>query len=141
MSTVGTSSLFGTPPLPVRRFTVAEYHQMIEMGLLAEFFFSSRRRHTICSRDWSSAVCSSDLYANKPQIITRAIAIPVTTASAVARPAWARAKARLAPATRASITPTVAAMVSAAFHGARRAPRSEEGRVGEECRSRGAADH
>src|SRR5205809_7578741 len=28
------------------------------MGL---FFFSSRRRHTRCSRDWSSDVCSSDL--------------------------------------------------------------------------------
>src|SRR6266542_4827 len=26
------------------------------------FFFSSRRRHTICYRDWSSDVCSSDLY-------------------------------------------------------------------------------
>src|SRR5690606_11942687 len=26
------------------------------------FFFSSRRRHTIFSRDWSSDVCSSDLY-------------------------------------------------------------------------------
>src|SRR5256884_9364642 len=25
------------------------------------FFFSSRRRHTRCSRDWSSDVCSSDL--------------------------------------------------------------------------------
>src|SRR2546429_2872597 len=28
------------------------------------FFFSSRRRHTRCSRDWSSDVCSSDLYNN-----------------------------------------------------------------------------
>src|SRR3990172_12194399 len=27
------------------------------------FFFSSRRRHTRCSRDWSSDVCSSDLHA------------------------------------------------------------------------------
>src|SRR2546429_9276951 len=27
----------------------------------AFFFFSSRRRHTRCSRDWSSDVCSSDL--------------------------------------------------------------------------------
>src|SRR2546429_2420593 len=27
----------------------------------ARFFFSSRRRHTRCSRDWSSDVCSSDL--------------------------------------------------------------------------------
>src|SRR6266852_7382974 len=25
------------------------------------FFFSSRRRHTSCYRDWSSDVCSSDL--------------------------------------------------------------------------------
>src|SRR6266498_5357472 len=27
----------------------------------ASFFFSSRRRHTRCGRDWSSDVCSSDL--------------------------------------------------------------------------------
>src|SRR5256884_4017912 len=33
------------------------------------FFFSSRRRHTRCSRDWSSDVCSSDL----PRV--RAVAI------------------------------------------------------------------
>src|SRR3989449_5748682 len=33
------------------------------LGLLeiSFFFFSSRRRHTRCSRDWSSDVCSSDL--------------------------------------------------------------------------------
>src|SRR2546422_4202926 len=30
------------------------------------FFFSSRRRHTRCSRDWSSDVCSSDL--NKARV-------------------------------------------------------------------------
>src|SRR2546429_3030292 len=29
--------------------------------MLCFFFFSSRRRHTRCSRDWSSDVCSSDL--------------------------------------------------------------------------------
>src|SRR2546429_8165008 len=29
--------------------------------ILTFFFFSSRRRHTRCSRDWSSDVCSSDL--------------------------------------------------------------------------------
>src|SRR3989304_6183642 len=29
--------------------------------MLCYFFFSSRRRHTRCSRDWSSDVCSSDL--------------------------------------------------------------------------------
>src|SRR2546429_5108414 len=32
------------------------------------FFFSSRRRHTRCSRDWSSDVCSSDLLLNSGQV-------------------------------------------------------------------------
>src|SRR6266498_5174474 len=31
------------------------------------FFFSSRRRHTRCGRDWSSDVCSSDL-DDEPQV-------------------------------------------------------------------------
>src|SRR5208282_6245905 len=31
-------------------------------GSLFFFFFSSRRRHTRCYRDWSSDVCSSDLW-------------------------------------------------------------------------------
>src|SRR5690554_7619354 len=35
---------------------------MTERALLwIFFFFSSRRRHTRCGRDWSSDVCSSDL--------------------------------------------------------------------------------
>src|SRR2546422_10088308 len=38
--------------------------------MLLLFFFSSRRRHTRCSRDWSSDVCSSDLMtlADRDQI-------------------------------------------------------------------------
>src|SRR5439155_11405559 len=32
------------------------------VALLLFFFFSSRRRHTRWPRDWSSDVCSSDLY-------------------------------------------------------------------------------
>src|SRR5215813_12983908 len=32
------------------------------MSMFFFFFFSSRRRHTRCGRDWSSDVCSSDLY-------------------------------------------------------------------------------
>src|SRR5206468_7234544 len=31
------------------------------------FFFSSRRRHTRSDRDWSSDVCSSDLWASLDQ--------------------------------------------------------------------------
>src|SRR3712207_4452505 len=34
------------------------------MNAVLWFFFSSRRRHTRYWRDWSSDVCSSDLYAN-----------------------------------------------------------------------------
>src|SRR5207245_7329977 len=33
----------------------------IEREISGLFFFSSRRRHTSCYRDWSSDVCSSDL--------------------------------------------------------------------------------
>src|SRR2546422_10237321 len=33
------------------------------------FFFSSRRRHTRCSRDWSSDVCSSDLSLGRRFVI------------------------------------------------------------------------
>src|SRR2546422_7127494 len=33
------------------------------------FFFSSRRRHTRCSRDWSSDVCSSDLVSAEHTMI------------------------------------------------------------------------
>src|SRR2546422_5180415 len=33
----------------------------VDAWLFFIFFFSSRRRHTRCSRDWSSDVCSSDL--------------------------------------------------------------------------------
>src|SRR3989442_6573371 len=36
---------------------------------LLTFFFSSRRRHTRCGRDWSSDVCSSDLLASARAVI------------------------------------------------------------------------
>src|SRR5207245_8128269 len=32
-----------------------------DFSVVVVFFFSSRRRHTRCYRDWSSDVCSSDL--------------------------------------------------------------------------------
>src|SRR3989442_6988216 len=38
--------------------------EKIDNIALLGFFFSSRRRHTRCGRDWSSDVCSSDLQAN-----------------------------------------------------------------------------
>src|SRR5262245_63499107 len=35
---------------------------LLFLSLLFFFFFSSRRRHTRCLSDWSSDVCSSDLF-------------------------------------------------------------------------------
>src|SRR5436305_6039798 len=46
------------------------------------FFFSSRRRHTRCGRDWSSDVCSSDLdYA----MFADAVAPGIVLAQAIGR--------------------------------------------------------
>src|SRR2546429_7459602 len=53
------------------------------------FFFSSRRRHTRCSRDWSSDVCSSDLeniffVLNEQDIFVHFSVVPRTPFSAAA---------------------------------------------------------
>src|SRR5690606_40624025 len=50
------------------------------------FFFSSRRRHTRFSRDWSSDVCSSDLPKEKPssaEVATLAVAIVINRAVSI----------------------------------------------------------
>src|SRR5687768_17663581 len=75
------------------------------------FFFSSRRRHTRCSRDWSSDVCSSDLIP-APSIMMepeRGGTTPAMALSSVDLPA------PFGPVTN-------------------RISRSEERRVGKECR-------
>src|SRR5256884_2039879 len=41
---------------------VIGFYSPRELCVCVFFFFSSRRRHTRCSRDWSSDVCSSDLH-------------------------------------------------------------------------------
>src|SRR5690606_40099898 len=41
-----------------------------DVELIFYFFFSSRRRHTRFSRDWSSDVCSSDLLVALPLLIS-----------------------------------------------------------------------
>src|SRR5436305_14274206 len=77
------------------------------------FFFSSRRRHTRCGRDWSSDVCSSDLTISGPP--TAAISHSHSTAKILTG----------SPRSSASPSPTT-----------RPASRSEERRVGKECRNR-----
>src|SRR2546429_800934 len=96
-------------------------------------FFSSRRRHTSCSRDWSSDVCSSDLIARVRTLVG-------DEAWMVTRHAEVKqlyADARLG---RSHPDPEHAPRMtdSILFGGA---SRSEERRVGKECRSRWSPYH
>src|SRR3989304_702034 len=43
-------------------FDLLQVRMLVKMILDESDFFSSRRRHSIGSRDWSSDVCSSDLF-------------------------------------------------------------------------------
>src|SRR5690606_40167498 len=47
-------------------------HLWLFRSWIVIFFFSSRRRHTRFSRDWSSDVCSSDLDAVRSVAVGRA---------------------------------------------------------------------
>src|SRR5207249_5723941 len=86
------------------------------------FFFSSRRRHTRSKRDWSSDVCSSDL-----QIRTHYRELVVEG------PRIVRPDLRSEPVLERGDDPAAARVVL----GVRR---SEERRVGKECRSRWAPE-
>src|SRR5205085_6325614 len=86
------------------------------------FFFSSRRRHTRFDCDWSSDVCSSDLGAvvqKRPQLQAEK---PVSVNVFVRFPIGQE----VSPPERRGSLPAV---------------RSEERRVGKECRSRWWTDH
>src|SRR5439155_13994166 len=82
------------------------------------FFFSSRRRHTRWPRDWSSDVCSSDLDVFR--LLLGALSLGALAAVGTAY---------------ALIVPGVIEdLVRGNIH------RSEERRVGKECRSRGGPE-
>src|SRR5207302_2087297 len=96
------------------------------------FFFSSRRRHTRFSRDWSSDVCSSDLDVASLEAL-------VDPALVAARDEFGRGA--LARAAEAASAPAVALLIRRGApveapdqNGT--TPRSEERRVGKECISR-----
>src|SRR5207253_6035891 len=96
------------------------------------FFFSSRRRHTRWPRDWSSDVCSSDLIgANQGVQFPIAQAYAHLEAADLMRfkAAWLfdSKKSHGAEANMAKLL-------------ASQASRSEERRVGKECRARRAGD-
>src|SRR5256884_1055060 len=74
------------------------------LSLLAMVFFSSRRRHTRCSRDWSSDVCSSDLStksmpprcaSSRERNVASSSRTEAASTSSI-RPCWARASPRSA---------------------------------------------
>src|SRR5687768_18286669 len=92
------------------------------------FFFSSRRRHTRCSRDWSSDVCSSDLPHSWQIVEIGANLRFVLVGRSGSTPQGERTMAA-APV----LTTRVLRQES------RR--RSEERRVGKECRSRWSPYH
>src|SRR5699024_11890885 len=48
-----------------------------ELCFISCFFFSSRRRHTISKRDWSSDVCSSDLTSNLARLAAIRAELPI----------------------------------------------------------------
>src|SRR2546429_2786577 len=96
-----------------------------------DFFFSSRRRHTRCSRDWSSDVCSSDLKGDFGKIVATGKKVQVPGCSFYEYDLGSRK----IPAGR--IYFDFATLLRQIGAGAR----SEERRVGKECRSRWSPYH
>src|SRR5690606_39787714 len=96
------------------------------------FFFSSRRRHTIFSRDWSSDVCSSDL---TPAAIPPIILAPPLPPGALSAPT-AGCSEEDATAYLLLLLLLYILFVAVMAGLNPEPPRSEERRVGKECRSR-----
>src|SRR3712207_7646180 len=94
------------------------------------FFFSSRRRHTRYWRDWSSDVCSSDL------LIAAALAL---ASLASFSPAAAQKKGAVPK--RPKLQFTTDTNDAIAYYRLGEQMRSEERRVGKECRSRWSPYH
>src|SRR5206468_6711386 len=96
------------------------------------FFFSSRRRHTRSDRDWSSDVCSSDLFWLGGLWVWRAVDRSMARLALQAISEEEEAAASIGiHVTRAKLRIT---LISALM-------RSEERRVGKECRCGWAGGH
>src|SRR3989442_8127367 len=98
------------------------------------FFFPSRRRHTRCGRDWSSDVCSSDLYLSQQD--NTGLYDKISRVSAIAddnRPS--------APLESYSYLGLNTIVQRSHPETGITLTRSEERRVGKECRSRWSPYH
>src|SRR5439155_6654236 len=91
------------------------------------FFFSSRRRHTRWPRDWSSDVCSSDLLSTALSLKIAAFWLPTNV-----QPSTLRVP-------KLSMMPPASVLALAKVMDRSVSVRSEERRVGKECRSLGEA--
>src|SRR5438045_4750943 len=97
------------------------------------FFFSSRRRHTRCLSDWSSDVCSSDLnFVKLAYMATSLHHSGGTICEPVDLPVNKRHFDMVYSHMKYSDKPYMGSVTH---------PRSEERRVGKECRSRCASRH
>src|SRR5699024_11638731 len=94
------------------------------------FFFSSRRRHTRSKRDWSSDVCSSDLRVNRMEHSSRILGFYKMTI--------AERKTYLIE--RCGLNQESANHLMSG-DSLPEATRSEERRVGKECRYQRRGDH
>src|SRR5206468_6674991 len=100
--------------------------------------FSSRRRHTRSDRDWSSDVCSSDLFAVLTSINTCGYDEELNISS----PLREQIRQEVAHNLSESEDAKQAADLMCEFyrdHADNDPSRSEERRVGKECRARGGA--
>src|SRR3712207_7714005 len=106
-------------------------------GLAVIFFFSSRRRHTRYWRDWSSDVCSSDLEA--------VITVPAYFNDSQRQATKDAGRIAGLEVKRIINEPTAAALAYGLDKGTGNKTiavyRSEERRVGKECRSRWSPYH
>src|SRR5205809_6080831 len=95
------------------------------------FFFSSRRRHPRCSRDWSSDVCSSDLLLPERKLS------PITSTCWKASSSKPRVN-NLCGLNKSADARSYALCQKVIYENpsGRTSRRSEERRVGKECRSR-----
>src|SRR5207249_8084998 len=96
------------------------------------FFFSSRRRHTRSKRDWSSDVCSSDL------LLDEAGKFGLGSTAHLDQMGVARMNARDAVQLGLGTVTHYYGIFEALLkdYSVQPYPRSEERRVGKECRSR-----
>src|SRR2546421_8721584 len=104
---------------------------MNHLSLTFFFFFSSRRRHTRSDRDWSSDVCSSDLPGIK-------VDIEVILGEIALHPRW-RLHFQSVADTR--VVQPCQQFPSTVGRIPVDRSRSEERRVGKECRSRWSPYH